>query len=207
MDLLNAPLDGILGSTARLRLLRGLAPLGQPVSGRQAARIAGVPAKTAHRALEDLVALGVVRRQETSGSHLFTANRVHRLWTGIDALLELEGQHFEALRWWLAERLTLQNGVVGAAVFGSMARGEAVPGSDLDMLVLVDDEASADAVRQALASVAPECFERFGLELSPVVMSSDRFRERAAAGDPFVAATAERNLRVTGKRPDEVLRG
>lgn len=82
-----------------------------------------------------------------------------------------------------------------------------MPGSDLDVLVLTRDGASAERARQALAAAAPACFEQFGLELSPVAMSADRFRERAAEGDPFVAAATGRSLHVTGMRPDEVLRG
>ncbi len=65
------PLDHAIGTRAKVRLLRALVPLDRPVSGREAARLAGV-SRQAIRSLDELVAVGIVRRQETAGQHLYT---------------------------------------------------------------------------------------------------------------------------------------
>jgi len=70
MALLYEPLDTALGTTSKIRLLRALLPLTQAVSGREAARRAGVAWAPAAHALQELVALGILDRQEAPGRHL-----------------------------------------------------------------------------------------------------------------------------------------
>lgn len=209
MGILYDPLDLALASAAKVRLLRALAPLGRPVSGRQAARLARVSPKTAWRALEELWALGLVRRQEAGGQHLYTANRENILWEGVERLFALEEQRISTVFGHLRRALAKVDGspVLSGAIFGSAARGKAGPDSDLDVLVLTTDETSADAVRSSLAEEGPVFSERFGLPLSPVVMTLERFRERQRAGDPFCREVVRDAIVIVGQHPGELSDG
>src|SRR5688572_27054724 len=89
-------LDTVLGTTVKVRLLRVLAPLTRPVSGREAARLAGV-SHIAQRALEELAAAGILHRQETAGPYLYTFNHDHLLAPAIEDLFEAEHRFTESL--------------------------------------------------------------------------------------------------------------
>ena len=90
-------LDNILGTTTKIRLLRALLPLQAPASGREAERLAAVPHYSAGRALRDLVALGVLRRTTTPGTHLYEINREHDLVPALAALFEGESARLASL--------------------------------------------------------------------------------------------------------------
>lgn len=212
MGVLYDPLDKVLGSASKVRLLRALAPLGRAVSGRQAARLAGLPSKTAWRAAEDLAELGIIRREESTGQHLFSVNRKSVLWPAIRKMFNAEEERVEAV----FERLRLLLTLVGtsaaahvrsAVIFGSAARGTAMPGSDLDLLVLTSNEGSVDAVRNALGEGAPTLELHFGLHISPVVLTVQRFRERCRERDPFCDEVVRDAIVVVGRHPRELIDG
>lgn len=75
-----------------------------------------------------------------------------------------------------------------AFVFGSIARGEAGPSSDIDLMV-VGDVAFADVVE----AVYP-LHERLGREVNPVVLTSKEFRARAK--DPGFIARVVKSPRI-----------
>jgi predicted nucleotidyltransferase len=75
----------------------------------------------------------------------------------------------------LRERLTL------ALVFGSVARGDEGPGSDVDVL-LVGEMGFAGAVR-----ALHEAQSSIGREINPVALSSAEFHNKLKGGDTFLA--------------------
>ena len=202
-----SPLDAILGSVAKVRLLRVLVPLDRLVSGREAARLAGL----SHRAvlaLDELTALGLLERRTTSGGHtnLYRFNRSSALAPVIVALFDAERERTATILRRIAAVLRRVGTVESAVVFGSQARGEAEAGSDLDLLVLT---ASGDRerVHDAIAEAAPALEAELGLRLSPVVLTVTQARRQRRQGDAFIAEAIRDARRVTGRALEEVLDG
>jgi predicted nucleotidyltransferase len=71
-------------------------------------------------------------------------------------------------------------------LFGSAARGDARPGSDLDLLLVTDTARANDRVAEAMDDLAGEAARTLGLNVSPLVMARARLRERWRAGDPLL---------------------
>lgn len=195
-------LDAILGARSKVRLLRVLAPLAHPVGGREAARLAGV-SHHALAALNELVAVGIVRRDEGTGQHLFSLNRKHALARPLITLFETERRHTAAIFERIAAALDRCGGVVSAVVFGSAARGEAGPDSDLDLLVLA--ERGSDRLHDVLAEMAPGLRDELGVRLSPVVMMATQARRRYAERDAFIVEVLRDARRVSGVPLEDVL--
>jgi predicted nucleotidyltransferase len=202
------PLDAALSSQSKVRLLRALLPLEEGVSAREAARLAGVPQPPALRALNDLVELGILHRAELTSQHLYTVNREEELVR--DGLMPLFGAEqkrvravFDCLEGALKEELS-SGRLLTLAVYGSAARGEDRPESDLDVLAVALEEAVPE-VHECLTQLAPELERRFGLDLSPVVLSREQFHHQSATGDPMIASALKEGRVVAGLSFDRLL--
>jgi predicted nucleotidyltransferase len=209
MGKLLEPLDAVLSSRSKVRLLRALLATAQPLSGREAARLAGVARVPAARSLNELVSLGIVERGESSRQHLYRINFDNELvQSGLAPLYSAERQRvdsvFDALKTTLAAT-PKDGGVLGAWIFGSAARGEDTAESDLDLLVAVADDISARWVHSQLAEDADEVERTFGLRLSPVVLTIDRLKEMADDGFGLVEDVRRDGRRVTGEDLERLL--
>lgn len=183
-------LDDVLGTTTQVQVLRALLPLRGPVSGREVKRLSRARSRSAlSRALDHLTALGVVHRRQLAGTHLFQVNREHDLVPAIEALFQAEAARFAAFRAAVAaalEEAGVAEAVLSAVVFGSMARGDAHPESDLDLLVATASEEAVEPVNDALLERAEALRARFGFRISPLVLPQPRIVERFREGDPLM---------------------
>jgi predicted nucleotidyltransferase len=187
--MIGSALDHILGTTAKVRLLRALLPLETPASGREAERLGNVSHRSASRALDDLVALGILRRTTTPGTHLYQANRENDLVPFLEALFRGEATRLASLREEIEAALVatdLEGTVTSVVLFGSAARGDARPESDLDLLVLVEDRLQSEAASDFLAAISNRLRSRYGARASVLVLSVAEARRRLEAGDALM---------------------
>jgi uncharacterized protein len=78
-----------------------------------------------------------------------------------------------------SKRCSLDNGARNPQVFGSVARGDAAQGSDLDLLVELDASGGNPPLR--VAGLSEELSELLGLHVD--VVTDELLREPAAAGE------------------------
>ena len=206
MSLLADPLDQALGTTSKIRVLRLLVNQERTLSAREVARLTGMSLPPVLKSLRDLSALGVIVREETPGQLLCRANRDHLLVrTALGPLFAAEAEWTAGV--FTRVRAALTADVVAAWFFGSAARGEDSPVSDLDLFVLAASEPAADRIREALAERGADWRRELGADLRPVVMTVDAARAQRAAGNPLLL-TAVRDARlVTGVIPKELAHG
>jgi predicted nucleotidyltransferase len=81
-----------------------------------------------------------------------------------------------------AALVELGQGVDAAFVYGSFARGEERPDSDVDVLVV------GSVSRRALAAALSSAARELGRELNPALFSPDEYVARCKAGDHFIAS-------------------
>lgn len=210
MGLFFTPLDLILSSTSKVKLLRALHQTHAPMSGREAAAAGGLAVQPAQRALAQLVTLGVVHRDDTRSQHLYTLNREHALVSGaLDPLFRAEAARvnevFQDVAGVVGGRAKGQ--VQGTYLFGSAARGKDRAGSDFNVLTVVTSRHHLDSVYDALAQSADRFYTRHGLRLSVVVLDLPKLRKMHRDGDALVNELLRDNRRITGKRLEELLHG
>lgn len=185
-DILNAA----LGSTAKVRVLRAVLPLTSAVSGREARALAGVRSQSgAQQALAQLAQLGILHEERIRGSRLYRVNREHHLVPCLQALFGAERGRLGLLRDLVRQGLESKGLLVRVhfvVLFGSVARGEARPDSDLDLLVVTGTAREKARVNAALHEVAAEAARVLGVSVSPLVMALPRLRQRYRAGDPLL---------------------
>lgn len=183
-SLLDRPLDWILAAPSHLAVLRALMDTQEGMSGRALARQAGINHQTCAQTVRRLEALGVVQRQGSGKTQLIRMNFEHVLIErGVLPLLRKEREIGETMRDSIADRF--KDRVISATVFGSAARGETEPGSDIDLL-LIAQPGEDDEVSELAGEFAARFIRRFGIRLSYLVLPVDEARKRGRRRDPLL---------------------
>ncbi|QHE88694.1 nucleotidyltransferase domain-containing protein [Hydrogenophaga sp. BPS33] len=173
----NDNLMDLLFSPSRQRVLARL--LLQPRSDfhlRELARLTQSHAGTLARELDKLTQAGLLLRSEQGNQVRYQANAAHPLFGDLAALFRKTHGVVPALRTALSP---LDSQIRVALVFGSVARGEATAGSDIDLLVLgrVDFAALAQAMFPLHTALARE--------VNTVLYTPEDFFSRVRDGDAF----------------------
>jgi predicted nucleotidyltransferase len=197
-------IDELLRSRSRVAVLRALLDSATGLTGNQVSRVAEMSPRSAFNALSALEALGVVRRQRGGRDHLFTLNRNHFLVTHcVLPIFQSEIEYSENLV--AAVGSLVRDKVVGASVFGSVARHEETPSSDLDICCIVRDRQSASAVESAINSETHTLYREYGVRISPLVITVAEFRKKRRSR--VVKDILDHGVHVAGHDPRSILDG
>ncbi|HSP08558.1 MAG TPA: nucleotidyltransferase domain-containing protein [Candidatus Dormibacteraeota bacterium] len=170
---LDDPLNDTFASASHVRLLRALfsLPSDMGASGRDLARRAGVSHPRANQVLAGLAEQGVVAVQRLPRTDLYRVNGHHALAESLRKLFDLEPRlRFQLLALVAGELKGRRLPVKEARIFGSAARGEMKPTSDVD-LALVTSRENVAGVEAAAQEIAEKARERFGTRLNVLVGS------------------------------------
>lgn len=198
-------LDDVLGRTPHVRVLRFLCQVPGAHSGRAIARATGVSHPAVHRVMRTLVGRGLAAAARHGTALAYSLNGEH--WLVRDGFTPL----FATEEGWLRGVGAKVTSVVGVPVksivlFGSVARGDVGPRSDLDLLCLVKDARQISAAERALAEQGDRLRRRFGRHLSVLVMAAEAFRRRYRHREHLVREIVETGWVIDGDPLAEVLR-
>ena len=153
-------LDYVLGTRALVRVLRVLLGHGTILGAPDIARRAHISLPTARDALRQLLAAELVSCTGAGRSVVCGMRHDHPLAPALAALFAAERSHAESI---LAAVTSAASGLaplpLAVWLYGSVARGEDDPSSDIDIALvspLSHAGAQADALRQALAAALPQ---------------------------------------------------
>lgn len=172
-------LNEFLGSEARARLLAHFVvhPDGRD-HVRALERHTGLGKRSLQAELARLEAMGLVRREVDGRRVVYRREDANRQWRAIESLV---AEYAPGLV--LRDALNEVPGIDAAFIFGSQARGDARPDSDIDLLILgerIDDaELGAALLETALVLDRPVDVKRYDAE---------RFIRALAPGASFLPA-------------------
>jgi predicted nucleotidyltransferase len=167
-------------------VLRAVTAQATPVSERELARRTRLTPRSVRMALDDLVALGVVHRREGGREHAIALNRAHELAASLEAAFAADAAFFLSLRRHLGDiaRELASRGLLQVALFGSVARAEERPDSDLDLLLIGRTTKAAEQARDHYLDLAPALQAHFGVRVNPVAYTLASVRRGVASGRP-----------------------
>lgn len=160
------PLDEILGSRAKVRILRCLWRVdGEALSGREIARRTGMSHTAVLAALDELETEDVVWPSSDPTGIRYRLNRTNVVTrAGLMPMFELEGSLEDRLKRFVLDAVPE---AVSVVLFGSVARGDDGAVSDVDVLVVVPDELDTFDVGDRIHGV--ECYAKLGKMLMPII--------------------------------------
>jgi predicted nucleotidyltransferase len=166
LDIVNA----LFGGPGRTAILRLLAAQTAPLTGRQVAELTELSPAGASRALAHLSDLGVITRRHVGRAITHELQRDNILvQTIVLPALASEDALVDDLKAALSEAFA--EVAVSVVLFGSVASGEAQPGSDVDVLVITANQQDAVRASQIADENGARFFRRYGMPLSVIVQS------------------------------------
>jgi predicted nucleotidyltransferase len=145
----------------------------------------GAGAGATQRELAFLCGCEIVLRSRRGNQVLYRVNPKHPLYPELSGIVRKTWGAEVVLRNALAKIAPV---VTYAAIFGSYARGEERPGSDLDLLVI--GKAEFGEVVEVLSSAQ----RSLGREVNPVVYDQGEFLRKLKAGNHFLRTVAKAPL-------------
>lgn len=157
------------------------------------------------RVLDRLVEHGLVLAHPTNAGHVYQLNRRHVLVPALTSALEAG----ERVRGLLTEQVRgLRPRPAHASVFGSFARGEGSPGSDIDLLIVVpaDQDPHEDTWVAQVRAAQEQVLVATGNRLEPLVLTLEGLANAVAAGEPIVDSLAADSVLLAGQPFGELIR-
>lgn len=148
---------------------------------RELQRVVGGGVRSLHAALRRLEARSLVTSTGSGNRRLFHANADHPGWEALRRMVRAFVAPEEVLRAAVAG----VPGIRAAFVFGSVARGDARPDSDVDLFVVGDE-----IPRRAFARSVSESTSVLGREVNVVRYTGDDLRRSASQQRAFIREVA-----------------
>lgn len=191
--------ENLLSSTGRIAVINALLRSPNKVwTGSELSRAAGVTPRWAIATLRALESEGVVHPEWAPPAMRWTVNQKHLLVQLLASVIDIDSRAQSALMAHLGKAVAKAR-PLKALLFGSTARGEESPGSDIDVLVVVKDAQARTRAREILAQEAGPFYWRFGNRLSPIVLTQREFDKRQ--GEGFVKQALEHGIWIRGGPP------
>ena len=200
---LRYPLDRLFSVSTNMPILRALKDSREGMSGRAIARGARINHQACAVALKGLESIGVLQRQGSGKTQLVRLNFDNHLVKEIVLpLLEKEGDFLNLIRDDIAK--TFKGDARAVTIFGSVARKQDLPGSDMDVLILVEGSRK-DPVSEKAASCGFDFVRRYGVRLSPIVLSVQEARQRLKKGDALITNILSEGVDLLSHKAQEML--
>ncbi len=204
---MHEPLGTILGTRAKVGILRVLTARGAPLSQRELARRAGVTLRSAQAALADLHALRVTTQLTGGRDHLTDLNPQHSLAPALIALFSAEAELARNVR---TAIVTIAAGdqrpPLGLYLFGSVARAEETLDSDLDILLVARDASHRDVLLDRTLAGVNHLQSRYGVTLAPIAYTIREAKRGWGAGSAPWPELARDAVTIMGPPLGELLR-
>ncbi|WP_432535770.1 nucleotidyltransferase domain-containing protein [Kineococcus arenarius] len=187
MDLSN-PISAVIPSLEG-QVLRVLAGTSQPLTASTIARLVSRGSAPGVRvALRRLTATGTVVQDQVGSQYEYRANRTHAAWSAIQSAVDFANGFRTRLDAQIAHLVAeaAQGARVTCAVFGSTARGTADADSDIDLLLVVPDDAP-EVLTESLSRRVTEGVEAFtGNPANVLLLTAGQRDEMVGRDDALV---------------------
>ena len=201
---LRYPLDQLFSRSSHMAILRVLQDNREGMSGRAIAREAGINHQACALALHYLERLGLLQRQGQARTQLIRLNFANYLVKEmILPLLKKERDFQNQMRREIAK--AFKNMALAITVFGSVARGQDIPGSDIDVLI-VSEGSNKNLALEKATHYSAEFKRKYGLRLSPIIMTPLEARKRAKGSEPLLKNILTEGIDLLPHKLQEILR-
>lgn len=166
---INKPLNQLFANEARIQILRTLFKFPGEFTGRHIARLSHLPHSTARLNLVSLEASDMLNVKYAGRSKLYSLNTDNILYKPLADLFSAEKSVLGKLEGRLINTLLgdvkTKDALAHASLYGSVARGDERPGSDIDVLLVFEHTVDESHLNQVLEPLEDDISKSFGKHL------------------------------------------
>lgn len=180
------PLDTILDNQAQIKILRFLCRTGAQWNGRQIAKEVGVTPATAHKALYSLKKEGILSLSNVGKTHIYTLNEDRSIVSDmLKPLFVKEGRILDNVVDMIKRKIAasrIRKDIVSVALFGSVNARRDHAGSDIDLIVIVENQGSKIDSERLFEEIDKKVSKQFGNTVAPYINTLSEFRAKHKQG-------------------------
>lgn len=196
-------IETAFGTPARIAILRRLATVSQPLSGRQLAELTGLSHRGVIQAIAPLVEAGIILRRQAGRAHQYQLSRQN---TSVAKIILPAFRKEADIRDDLVEEIVknFAADTVSLVLFGSFARGEETNTSDVDVLAIARTSNEKEKVEK-IGEAKTEAFR--GKYAAPLSLHSLTLKElRGRSQLAFLKKISHEGILLSGKPVKELMR-
>ena len=198
------PVDLVFGVDSNVRVLRVLARHGGLLSAADISQRAALSKSSTRLGLLSLEESGVIVAEGAGYSRLYRLNADYYLADPIRSLFAVEDRRFAAVIEAVKSSPGIRKQQVKSLwVYGSVARGEDLLGSDLDVAVVAETNELAAVIETIRDSLATHS-GRLGFTANVVGLDLSDVERLTREGDPWWANAVADAIVLAGRRPEEL---
>ncbi|MCK4463475.1 MAG: ArsR family transcriptional regulator [Candidatus Omnitrophica bacterium] len=203
------PLDNILNSQVKTKILRFLCRTGAEWNGRQIAKEIGVTPAGAHKVLNTLAKEGVFLMRNVGKTHIYSLNDDNFIVTDLLKPLFLkENEAFSKIISVIKRNISsskIKSKIVSVALFGSVNIREERPTSDIDLAVIVADAETKPKTEKLFKDVDKKISKKFGNIISPYINTKAEFKAKHKRKLDVIKNILKSYTLIYGKRLERIL--
>jgi len=193
------PLDDLFGNPNNVRVMRHMILYPSPViTGRGIARELSMSHATCIRSLNNLVDQGLLLRKRVGSSATYEIAEASALITDI---LKPAFKEESLLLQGLVDTMLvgIKGKILAVYLFGSVAREEDTPSSDVDLLVILKQTVDKPSVEKALASNKEQAYKRYRVGVSTITYDHEEFHRMKAQRHPLIKEVVKEGVLLSGR--------
>ena len=201
---LRFPLSAIFASEGNVRVLRELFRHGGELSAPSIAKRVGLSRQHTARILGGLAGLRVVEAVGVGGHPSYRARQTHPLYLVLDGLFHAEAERFREIGDAVRTAARSADPPPEAVwLYGSVARGEDIPGSDVDVAIVIQGDVEVDRAADEIREKLTRAEESLGFIASVVAISPDDV-VRLSAEDSWWTNMTREAIALEGPDPERL---
>ncbi|TAJ41019.1 MAG: nucleotidyltransferase domain-containing protein [Reyranella sp.] len=202
---LRFPLTRVLGSVANVKTLRELVRHGGELSAPSLCVSTGLSTRAVQLSLRALEEMGVIRSLGSGRTRLYRRRRSHPLSQVLVELFREEENRFASIVGKVREAAeACRPQLMAAWIYGSVARRQDRPDSDLDIALVASPEAVASVERLVREALLP-AEEELVFHASVVTLGTKDVIQLSSQSDPFWTNLRSDAMTILGDSPDLLL--
>lgn len=203
------PLDTILNTEVKTRILRFFCRTNAEWNGRQIAKEIGITPAATHAALNALYKEGVLQLRNMGNTHVYSLKQDSFLVSSLlKPLFAQEDKVLDTVIDMIKRKIVSSKAkkeIVSVTLFGSTSVQQETPVSDIDIAVVLKNSKSKAAVERLLDEIGSNVSNKFGNTISPYINTQAEFKAKYKQGLAVIKNILKSYRLIYGKRLENLL--
>jgi len=173
-------LDKIIGSKAKIKILKYLFGHLASMSENELAKVIKVSVMTINRLMKELRELNLVNMERIGNANVWSVNKESYTYVALSKVIgEISSvpTPLEHLKATLSRNIPKKL-VKRAVIYGSLAQGKSKANSDIDLFILARSQKEAEELIPYIDKLSSLCLSLYGNRLAPYILTEAQLQKR-----------------------------